>query len=384
MAGGSSAFSGAATSESPRPPSWAVGAAILGGWALLSLLLAPELYLHFLGADQPVGWTPILALSLTNTAMAVALAPGIVWLARRFPLERGRWPRRLALHVAGCVGFSLCHSLLYWLLCYASQHGSLGSALFARFHPNLVTYWAIVGFTEATRHFETARQRERQLAEARLTLLIAQLQPHFLFNTLNTIAAMMHVDVWAADRTLSRLSDLLRLAIESASRPETALEDEVRFVEAYVEIQRARFGDGLVLSVEVPPLLRAALVPSLILQPLVENSIRHGFGPRPGRGAILVRASGEAGALTLEVRDDGAGPPDPDAQRPGLGLANARQRLEQLYPGRAGLSLQPAPGGGAVAAVRLPLRYPATAPGAGRGPERLPRGVAGIGSRCES
>lgn len=384
MDGSSDQHEIAAPRDASLPP-WAVWAAILGGWTLLSLLLAPELYLHFLGADEPIGWTPILALSLTNTAIAVALAPLIVWLTRRFPLERGRWLRRLALHVAACAAFSLCHSVLYWLLCYASRHGTLGSALFARFHPNLITYWAIVGFTEAMRHFETARRRERQLAEARLTLLVAQLQPHFLFNTLNTIAAMMHVDVWAADRMLNRLSDLLRLALASASRPETTLEHEIQFVQAYVEIQRARFGDGLLLTVDVAPQLRTVLVPSLILQPLVENSIRHGFGPQPGRGTIRVRASSDGAALTLEVVDDGAGPaPASATRRAGLGLANARQRLDQLYPGRSLLSLEPAQGGGAVATVRLPLRYPPRDPIPGAAAPALPGGSVGLSSPCGS
>lgn len=347
-----------AAPEAASPRRWAVWAAILGGWTLLSLLLAPELYLHFLGADQPVGWGAILVLSLTNTAIAVALAPAIVWLARRFPLERGRWARHLLVHIAGCTAFSLGHSVLYWLLCYASDHGSLGSALFARFHPNLITYWAIVGFTEAMRHFEIARRRERQLAEARLALLIAQLQPHFLFNTLNTIAAMMHEDVWAADRMLNRLSDLLRLALASASQPETTLEHELQFVQAYMEVQRARFGDGLVLTVDVGAHLRTALVPNLILQPLVENSIRHGFGSQPGRGRIHVRAHGDGDALTLEIIDDGAGLSSTPVEGPtGLGLANVRQRLDQLYPDRSRLSLAAGPGGGTVATVRLPLRY---------------------------
>ena len=344
----------------PHLPRWALWAAILGVWTLLSLLLAPELYLHFLGAGERVAWAQVLALTLTNTAVAVAFAPVIVWLTGRFPFERRRWPGSLALHTATCVVFSLSHSGLYWLLCYASA-GTLGALLFQRFHPNLITYWAIVGFTEALRHFESSRLREWELAEARLELLKAQLQPHFLFNTLNTVAAMMHEDVWAADRMLNRLSDLLRLALEGASHHETTLDREIQFVEAYLGIQRVRFGEGLGLALDVEPHLRGASVPSLILQPLVENSIRHGFSSRPRRGSIGIEARSEGQRLTLRVIDDGRGLAgcEPAAKRPGLGLANTRQRLQHLYPGEHRLSLEPGPAGGAIVTVTLPLRYAA-------------------------
>lgn len=327
---------------------------MIGGWTLLSLLIAPEVYLHFLGAGGPIEWREVVALTLTNTAIAVAFAPAIVWLTRRFPFDRGRWPASLAVHAVACTAFSVSHSGLYWLLCLAS-HGELGLLLFQRVHPNLITYWAIVGFTEALRHFERSRQRERQLAETRLDLLKSQLQPHFLFNTLNTIAAMMHEDVPAADRMINRLSDLLRLALEGASSHETTLDHEIVFIQAYLEIHRARFGEGLDLVLDLEPRLRGALVPSLMLQPLVENAIRHGFASRPTRGTIRIEARAQGDVLLVRVVDDGRGLPEAAETRRGLGLTNTSERLEHLYPGRHRLSLEPAPAGGAMATVMIPL-----------------------------
>jgi two-component system LytT family sensor kinase len=354
---------GPAGEESPRLPRWSLWAAIIGGWTLLSLLLAPEVYLHFLGAGRPIPWGQVVALTVTNTAIAVAFAPAIVWLTRRFNFDRGRWPASLAIHTAACLAFSVSHSGLYWLLCFAS-HGELGMLLFQRVHPNLITYWAIVGFTEALRHFEKSRQRERQLAETRLELLRSQLQPHFLFNTLNTIAAMMHEDVGAADRMINRLSELLRLALEGASSHEATLDQEINFIQAYLEIHRARFGEGLELVLDVEPRVRSALVPGLILQPLVENALRHGFASRPTRGTIRIEARAHGDVLVLRVVDDGRGLQDPavaEARR-GLGLANTRERLEHIYPGRHRLSLERNPAGGAMATLTIPVRYAAEEP----------------------
>lgn len=343
--------------DEARRPGWKVWAAILGGWTLLSLLLAPEVYLHFLGAGAPIGWGRIIAITLTNTALAVAFTPGILWLTRRFPLERGRWLGSFAVHSLACLVFSLSHPAAYWVLCYASD-GVLGLLLFQRIHPNILTYWAIVGFTEALRHFDSARRRERQLAEARLSLLRAQLQPHFLFNTLNTIAAMMHEDVAGADRMINRLSDLLRLALDGASAHETTLDRELHFAQSYVDIHRARFGEGLDLQLDIQPGLRGALVPSLVLQPLVENAIRHGFSSPPARGKLRIEATCRDRLLELRVIDDGVGLDSGEATGRGMGLENVRQRLEQLYPGAYRFSLEAGKAGGAVATLVIPLREP--------------------------
>jgi len=376
LAGPTKVPENAALLESPSLPGWTLWAAILGGWTLLSLLLAPEVYLHFLGSGQPIGWRQVVALTVTNTAVAVVFAPAIVWLTRRFPFDRGRWAGSFAVHGLACVVFSLSHLGLYWLLCYASG-GVLGTLLFQRVHPNVITYWAIVLFTEALRHFERARGRERQLAEARLALLKAQLQPHFLFNTLNTIAAMMHEDVSAADRMINRLSELLRLALDGASANETTLDAELHFAQAYVEIHRVRFGEGLELRLNVEPQHRAALVPSLLLQPLVENAIRHGFLSHATRGTVRIEADDDGETLHLRVTDDGRGlgAAESGETRRGVGLDNIRQRLEQLYPGHHRLALETSAEGGTAVTVTVPLHYAQDAPPAGTNERSLPRAI---------
>jgi LytS/YehU family sensor histidine kinase len=228
--------------------------------------------------------------------------------------------------------FSLGHAWLYWLVCYADS--ALSATLFQRFHSNLITYWAIVAVTAAFDYFAKYRERERELREAQLTLLKSQLHPHFLFNTLHTISAMMHEDLAGADRMVSRLSDLLRLTLEHIGRHEVTLREELEVLKSYFEIERVRFHESLRLAVEVDPEVLDALVPSMILQPLVENSIRHGFGARKYAGSVTVRASRRDDTLVVRVLDDGVGLSVQRASsvQEGLGLANTRRRLENLYP----------------------------------------------------
>ena len=346
----------AASLRGGRRASWPAWAAILGGWILLSLFFAPEVYLHSLYKRQPIPLGEAFLLTAANTAIAAAFVPAIVWLTRRFPLGRGSWIRGLRAHVPACLAFSLAHSCLYAVLCYASpEHFRI---LFVRFHPNFVTYWAIVGFTEALDYFRKYRERERQLTQAQLELLKSQLQPHFLFNTLHTVSAMMHVDMKIADRMISKLSDLLRLALDGIGKHEATLRQEVEFVQRYLEIERIRFAEDLVLKLELDPEGLDCLVPSMLLQPIVENSVRHGFRRRKRSGVIVIQAYRRGGTLVLRVQDNGAGlSREPAApQRAGLGLVNIRRRLEQLYPGRHRFDLQNRAAGGAVAVIEIPFR----------------------------
>ena len=232
--------------------------------------------------------------------------------------------------------------------------------LFIRFHPNLLTYWAIVGFTQALDYFRRYTDREKQLAQAELHLLRSQLQPHFLFNTLHTISAMMHEDVNAADRMINRLSDLLRLTLESIGEHEVPLRQEIEFLKAYVEIERIRFQERLTLVVDVSPEALDAMVPSMILQPLAENSIRHGFASHNISGRIKVEAGRRDDRLILRVLDNGPGFPMATLSdsSEGLGLLNTQRRLEQLYLGVYRFELQNSPNGGAFLMMEIPFRIP--------------------------
>src|ERR1700730_14460449 len=335
---------------------WARWVWFIMGWTVLSLLFVPETFLYFLYRGEGIPWSRTLALTLANSAIALLFVPPIVWLARRHPIEQRNSFKGLGVHVPACLLFSLSHSWLYAALCYASP--ATFHMLFLRFHPNLLSYWAIVGFTQAMDYFERYKEREQQLAQAELHLLKAQLQPHFLFNTLHTISAMMHDDVQGADSMVNRLSELLRLTLQSIGKHEVALRQEIEFLESYLEIERIRFQERLCLTLEVDPAVLDALVPSMLLQPLAENTIRHGFAGNRKAGAICLRAQRQEDRLVLRFSDNGRGFPEgtPQTLSPGLGLTNARRRVEQLYPSSYRLQFENLPAGGAAVILEIPFR----------------------------
>jgi sensor histidine kinase YesM len=206
-----------------------------------------------------------------------------------------------------------------------------------------------------------ASELEKRLAEARLQALQMQLNPHFLFNTLHAISSLMHRDIDAADRMIVRLSDLLRSALENVGIQEVQLREELAFLDSYLEIEQTRFGDRLTLRREIDPETLDALVPNLVLQPLMENAIRHGIEPRAQPGLIGLRARRENGMLHLQVFDNGNGIAAPQTFEEGIGLSNTRARLQQLYGNAQRLELANSPQGGLVVSVRIPWRT-ATSP----------------------
>jgi two-component system LytT family sensor kinase len=334
---------------------WTAWPIFLLGWTLLSLMFVPEVYLYFLYRGEQITWGASMVLALANAAIAFLFLPAIVWLARRVPVERETWPRALLIHVPACLVFALSHSGLYAALCYASP--SVFHTMFLRFHPNLLTYWAVVGFTQAVDYFRRYRERERQLAQAELLLLKAQLHPHFLFNTLHTIAAMMRVDVDAAERTIARLSELLRLVLDQVGIHEVPLRQELEFIDKYVAIQRVRRGDDVRLVVSVAPDALDALVPTMVLQPLVENAFRHGFDAQAGGGAITITAGTLGNQVTIAVSDTGAGLCSVHvAER--VGLTNTRLRLRELYGIGYEFHLEANTPKGCRAILRIPYRHP--------------------------
>jgi two-component system LytT family sensor kinase len=192
-----------------------------------------------------------------------------------------------------------------------------------------------------------------------LQALKMQLHPHFLFNALHSISALVHSDPDAADKMIARLGDFLRLTLDSAAAQEVPLRQELEFLNCYLDIERTRFRDRLTTEIHADPQVLDCRVPNLILQPIVENAIRHGVSQRAAHGHVEVRAARAGQALRLEVRDNGRGLPEgADAGRAkqgGVGLANTRARLQQLYGGDYRFELQNAPAGGAVVTLELPL-----------------------------
>jgi len=200
-----------------------------------------------------------------------------------------------------------------------------------------------------------AAQLETQLVQAQLQALQMQLQPHFLFNTLHAISTLMHRDVDAAEKMLARLSDLLRLTLENGSTQTVMLKDELEFLKKYLEIEEIRFADRLTIRTAIAPDALDALVPNLILQPIVENAIRHGIAPRAQPGRVEITARRVDGKLRLEVQDDGPGL-RPGNGREGLGLKNTRERLARLYQGAHRLELESPPEGGVRVTLEIPFR----------------------------
>jgi len=330
-------------------------------------------YSRIMGNDVP--WAATLPVVLPGTWLWILLTPAVAWLARRILDRIEGWPTRLAVHLAVAVGVATLDAALDFLrarLFTVAEPQAFSVYLLYQLDHNVMLYAIIVSVVYAHSWQRTLKRREREaarleteLAHSELQVLKMQLQPHFLFNTLNSIAALVYRDPAAADRMVTRLSDLLRMSLLHGSRQEVPLHEEIELLRAYVEIQETRFRGRLVVTMEVEDAVASAQVPHLFLQPLVENAIKHGYREPPGEVSVRVvaRSAGE-GAVMLEVVDDGPGFPDEGAAPTGgIGLMNARTRLRQLYPGTHTFALGNRSGGGAFVRVRLPLRHgPAAVP----------------------
>jgi two-component system LytT family sensor kinase len=261
-------------------------------------------------------------------------------------------------------------SLLPWSPKNVGLAAAAGHGILRYLGADLLLYCLVVAVTEAVAHAWESRRSgiaaatyARQLAEARLHVLSAQLQPHFLFNTLHAISALVYEDPPRAERLVARLSDMLRLTLRSGTRVETTLAEELALLRRYAEIQETRYGDRLRVAFDIEPAVREAMVPRLILQPLVENAIRHGITRRIAPGRVDVRAWEGQGRLHLAVSDDGVGLREGRPVREGVGLAITRARLRQLYGPEQRVDLTPAPAGGAVCALSIPFRLAEPAAG---------------------
>lgn len=297
----------------------------------------------------------------------------LVLVVNRWPLERQTWVRRLPGYTVLFLATAVLHTSLMWgsrLLLYPLaglgpyDYGIMRYRYpmeFAINGPNIVL---LIGLLHAWRYYRRSRERELQAAQlegelnrARLDRLEAQLQPHFLFNTLNAISSLMYHDPAAADRMLGRLADLLRLTFSRSSAPETSLREELEWLGWYLEIMQLRFGDRLTVKLEIEPDAPALAVPRLILQPLVENALRHGAAKRAGPATVRISAGRTGDRLSLAVQDDGPGVADPDAAlRKGVGLSNTAERLRALYGEAGSFRLTNRPEGGLVATIELPAR----------------------------
>lgn len=345
-----------------------------GIFAGLAVIDAAQLFTAQRFENYSITWGLAFRRAAESNIIMAVLGLGVLWLARRFPHERGRTGRWLGFHVVASCGFALAYSAAYAAVLDGQMSVKGEPFVFARTfqkvvifysHVNMAIYWMILLGHDGWHYYKRYRDRERRAAElegqlvrARLDALRMQLNPHFLFNTLNTIAALIHERPEAADRTLTRLGELLRLSLDRSDAQEIPLAQEINFLEHYLEIERARFGDRLDVELDIADDTRSALVPSLLLQPIVENALKHGIEPRVAAGRILIRARRGESQLELTVRDNGSGLPDHPATpvREGIGLSNTRSRLAHLYGESQSLTLQGAADGGLEVRIHLPFR----------------------------
>ena len=354
---------------------WTTWAVIAGCWTVFAFAYSSHLYVYHNLLGEPTTWQLQVAEAFANFGVWAALTPVILLLARRFPLRAGNWLAFAGVHLAAALVVSLVQVVVHTVLDLGFIHGQFNmqsmsngfQALFARtYHFGLLVYAAVIGIHEvviAYRNQEVrSSQLEARLAEARLEALKMQLNPHFLFNTLHAISALMHKDVRDADRMIARLSEFLRMSLESGNVQEVTLERELEFLERYLEIEKIRFRDRLSVEMAIDPETLDARVPNLVLQPLVENAIRHGISKRRGAGRIEIRACRRGDSLELRVLDDGAGlDASGGGATEGIGLSNTRLRLEQLYGERHSFTAGGRLEGGFEAALIIPFAVDALA-----------------------
>ncbi|HEV2671052.1 MAG TPA: histidine kinase [Gemmatimonadales bacterium] len=336
---------------------------IFGAWTAVALLFAIQMHYQIVqGSPRPWRW--IIAWQLSGwwswalfTPAVLAFAAWAVRIRRPVAIIAAHLPAALLIGVA-CAAFEGAVKSVLGL--YLTPHTVItgaGDAVQMYWTFNLMVYAMVAGLYHAWR----ASRLETQLVQARLDALVGQLQPHFLFNTLHTISAFVLEDPKQANRMITRLSELLRQSFNRERGPLVTLEEELELLDHYVAIQEARFGDRLRVTFRVDPRAASAVVPTLLLQPLVENAIRHGAVPHGGVAEVEIAATRAGDQLHLEVRDNGPGLAGDagltNGGGGGLGLTNTRARLSELYgpSHRFDLVNAPAPGTGAVATIEIPF-----------------------------
>ena len=368
------------------PPSLArklkTAGAIWLAWIAAGLFYVTQDFVPRLYRNESVPWRGVFVAWMAAMSICAAFTPAILWLGRRWPLDRGRRWSCVALHLCLSGVFSIVSQSIEAPVLMAlgvfppvPQARSLSAAaswiVVYGFHGGILRYWAVLGVQAIVRSQQQARARERealelqvrstelagQLTAAHLSALKMQLQPHFLFNTMGAIMVLVQQRrTEEAEAMLGRLGDLLRLTLEDVDTQEVPLYRELEFLRLYLAIEQVRFQDRLRVEIAAEEGTLDALVPHMVLQPIVENAVRHGLGQSEHAVTVDVRAAKAARALSLVVTDDGPGSPSPRFDGPGIGLANTRSRLDRLYGDGAALTAENRNPHGARIAITLPFR----------------------------
>lgn len=358
-----------------------------GIWSVIAFIGTLTIYKLYRTTDSPMLFKTTLAWEFCQILTYVPLTPFSFAFANRFPIRRDNWGKRSLLYLAAGLVFAVAHIALRAVTPYAyfdSKARHFESAIWdaqthvfkvqwavlqRQFFGGVVdditgTFFPIVLIAHAVSYYRRFRERELravqlegQLAQAHLQSLKIQLQPHFLFNTMHSISALMMTDVQAADRMMTRLGDLLRMSLESAGTQITHLSREIEFLNCYLEIEKVRFAERLNVILDIAPETADAMVPHLLLQPLVDNAIKHGISKLTAGGEIRITVTAHDGELEIEITDNGPGllNADTSAAR-GVGLRITRERLESLYGQKQSLELLSPVAGGTVTRVCIPFR----------------------------
>ncbi len=349
------------------------GAMIVALWAVIGFFLTLEVYFNVRVSRPDVGFWEVAVGQYQRALLWALLAPLVIFLKGAVPLNRGRWVGGVAFHLAVSLGIMAAYYLLRSLYLYldSESRGSMGFAEFARsgfYGRNLIDmayYWAVIGVAYALETKEKyqretlkAAQLESRLIETELKALKHQLNPHFLFNTLNTIAVLVReAKNEQAVGLIARLSSLLRQSLDHSRVQTVTLKQELDFLSSYLEIQQARFGERLKYTAQAEPDALRAVIPNLILQPLVENAIMHGIAQKTEPGHVRIAARVHEGKLEVEVSDDGPGlNADKGRVREGIGLTNTRERLERHFGSRQQMVLKSERGRGVTVGLVLPYQ----------------------------
>jgi two-component system, LytTR family, sensor kinase len=341
----------------------------VGVWSIVVVLFAAQWYTHDALLGEPWPMEDYLRWSMVEWYTWAALAPLVFWLAARYPIDSPLRPRFLGVHAVASAGVTLLAVIAGAVVAHALEPGSLDDQLAQFFAKHVamgfITYWVLVALRQAV-HFHREKNRKEiqssrlaaELAQSRLQVLKMQLQPHFLFNTLHAIATLIDEDPAAAEEMLLRLSELLRAFLEDYEGQEIPLSHELALIDLYLGIQRTRFKDRLTTRVHAAPDTLDCAVPSLILQPLVENAIQHGIGRNVGEDSIEIESIREGDILCLEVRNRNSAleRTSDGLSRRGIGLSNSRLRLKELYGDTAEIRLVALRPRGVACRIRLPFR----------------------------
>ncbi|HMV98710.1 MAG TPA: histidine kinase [Acidobacteriota bacterium] len=353
-----------------RTNRWAKSLALLGIWTIVATFFSLQGAAFYWRRGETIVFSEIFLPEFTFCLVGAVATPGIIWISSRLRIERQILVPRLLLHLICSLFFSVAWMTIPRLvnqtvLSVPFNVQTLINSVIWGLDRGVMVYWVIIllhhSYVYQRQYFESQLQTSRletQLVNAQLQSLKMQLQPHFLFNTLNSISTLVLVDPKAAHKMVAQLGDFLRLTLENSSSQEVSFQRELEFLKCYLAIEQTRFQDRLSVMFDIDPTTQDALVPNLLLQPIVENAIKHGIAPRATPGIISIKATQKTGRLHIEINDDGPGLsrlPQSNRKPKGIGLHNTRERLEQLYGDQYRLELVDIPQGGLSVVVEFPL-----------------------------